>query len=97
MPTFIMLINYTEKGIREIGDSPERAKVFLEDARKAGVTIKDQYWTMGGYDGVAILEAADEKKVTSLLLTLGSAGNIRTQTLQAFSREEMAEILAGST
>ena len=61
-------------------------------AGRFGVTVKDIYWTVGSYDVVAILEGADEA-VTSALLSIGSLGNVRTQTLRAFSGDEMARIV----
>ncbi len=94
MATYIALIDYTPQGVRDIKDSPARAAAFAESAKKAGITVKDLYWTTGGHDGVLILEAPDDKSVFSLILSLGRAGNVRTMTMRAFGREEMQEILA---
>jgi len=51
------------------------------------------YWTLGHYDLVAIVEAPDDKAATAFALAVGAAGNVRTQTLRAFGREEMNGIL----
>jgi uncharacterized protein with GYD domain len=61
---------------------------------KAGATVKAIYWTLGNYDMVAITDVPDDATAMTLLLTTGSMGNIRTQTLKGFSAEEMAPILA---
>jgi len=93
MGTYITLIDYTEQGARTIAESPDRADAFVEAARASGVTVKDVYWTFGGHDGVLILEAPDDKSVSTLLLSLGRAGNVRTHTLRAYGRTEMKGIL----
>jgi uncharacterized protein with GYD domain len=94
MATFIALIDYTEQGVRSIQESPQRTTIFAEQAKQMGVTVKDLYWTYGGHDGVLILEAPDEQAASALLLSLVRAGNVKTQTLRAYDRAEMEEILA---
>jgi uncharacterized protein with GYD domain len=93
MATYIVLNNFTEQGIRTIKDTTNRADAVRDMAKKFGVTVKDIYWTLGSYDVVAIFEAPDESSITALTLAIGSAGNIRTQMLRAFNKEEMKGIL----
>jgi len=78
MATYIILANFTEQGIRNVKDSPTRADAFKDMARKAGVTVKEQYWTLGAHDIVAIVEAPDDIAVTALGLSTGALGNVRT-------------------
>ena len=93
MATYIMLANFTDQGIRNIKDSVTRAETFKEMAKGAGVTVKELYWTLGQYDIVALADAPDEMTVTALGLSLGKSGNVRTQTLRAFSAADMTTIL----
>ena len=93
MPTYIMLANFTEQGIRKVEASPKRADDFKSAAKKAGATVKDVFWTQGQYDVVAIVEAPDDVSMTALGLGLGKLGNVRTQTLRAFSAADMKNIL----
>jgi uncharacterized protein with GYD domain len=93
MATYIALLNFTEQGIREIKGTTKRADNFTKSAKKAGVTVRDIYWTVGGFDGVLILDAPDDATATAVLVGLGSAGNVRTQTLRAYNRQEMDGIL----
>jgi uncharacterized protein with GYD domain len=72
----------------------KRADAVRELAKKFGVTAKEIFWTLGRHDVVAIFEAPDDASMTALGLALGAAGNVRTETLRAFSREEMNGILA---
>jgi uncharacterized protein with GYD domain len=94
MATYIALTTFTDQGIRNVKDSTKRADAVKEAAKKFGVTAKDFYWTLGSYDLVVIFEAPDDASMTALGLAIGSAGNVRTQTLRAFSKDEMNKILA---
>jgi uncharacterized protein with GYD domain len=67
---------------------------FKAAAKKAGATVKDVFWTLGQYDVVAIVEAPDDVSMTALGLDTGRLGNVRTQTLRAFSAADMKNILA---
>ncbi len=93
MADYVVLIDYTDQGIRTIEGSAERAEVFRETAKKVGVEVKELYWTSGVHDGVLILEAPDDRAVSALMLSLVRAGNVRTQTLRAYGPSEMREIL----
>jgi len=93
MATFIVLLNFTDKGIRNVKESPDRYDNLRKLAEKLGVTFKDVYWTVGQYDIVVVLEGAD-KAVTTVLLTFGSLGYVRSQTLRGFSAEEMKDIVS---
>src|SRR6516225_3677978 len=84
--THIMLANFTDQGIRNIKDTAKRADAFKELAEFMGASVKDIYWTLGQYDVIALIEAPDEMTVTALELALGKSGNLRTQTLRAFSQ-----------
>jgi uncharacterized protein with GYD domain len=93
MATFITLLKFTDQGIRNIKDSPDRSDAVRSLAAKVGVTVKDVYWTVGHYDIVVIMEGSDEA-VTAALLKVGSLGNVRTETLRGFSADEMRRIIA---
>jgi uncharacterized protein with GYD domain len=93
MVTYVVLAKFTEQGIRNAKDSPKRADAFKEMAKTFGVTVKDIVWTQGQYDIVTIVEAPDESSAMSLNLSLGALGNVRTETLRAFSAAEMTKIV----
>jgi len=94
MAIYIVLINFTDQGIRNVKETTKRADAVREMAKKFGVNTKEFFWTLGNYDLVAIFEAPDDVSMTALGLSIGAAGNVRTQTLRAFSKEDMNEILA---
>ena len=92
MVTYIVLAKFTDQGIRNAKESPKRAEAFKQLAKTFGVTVKDIFWTQGRYDTVTIVEA-DESSAMSLSLSLGALGNIRTESLRAFSAADMAAIV----
>ncbi|MGH2721852.1 MAG: GYD domain-containing protein [Actinomycetota bacterium] len=94
MGTYITLIDWTDQGIRDYPDTVDRAAAFETLCGQHGAKVKDIYWCLGQHDIVAIIDAPDDETATALLLRTGSLGNIRTRTLRAFSRDEMAAIIA---
>ena len=94
MATYIALVNFTDQGIRHIRQTTERAKGLMNAAANLGIKIEDIYWTMGAFDAVFTAEAPDDETMTAFAASMGSLGNIRTQTLRAFSAQEMNQILA---
>jgi uncharacterized protein with GYD domain len=93
MVTYIVLVNFTDQGIRNVKDTPKRAKAWEEMAKTFGATVKGLFWTQGQYDVVTIVEAPDEASAMALTLSLGALGNVRTQTLRAFSAADMTGIV----
>ena len=93
MPMYITLVNWTDQGIRNVGDTVKRAKDFTAKIQKAKGSVKGVYWTMGRYDAVLIYEAPDDATSTALMISGGSLGNVRTETLRAFNEAEMQGIL----
>jgi uncharacterized protein with GYD domain len=94
MATYIALSNFTDQGIRNVKDSTKRADAVKDAAGKFGARLTQIYWTLGKHDLVAVIEAPDDASATAFALAIGTAGNVRTQTLRAFSKDEMSAILA---
>jgi uncharacterized protein with GYD domain len=93
MATYVSLMNFTDEGIRKIKDTPKRADAFKDMAKKCGTTVKDVFWILGEYDVVAIVEAPDDISMTALGLSSGALGNVRTQTLRAFTQGEIKTVV----
>jgi uncharacterized protein with GYD domain len=93
MPTYIALLNWTQQGISSVKDSPKRLDSGREAFKKLGVQIKDTYLTMGRYDLVCVVEAPDDESMARAMLTLGSQGNVQTETLKAFTEDQYRRIL----
>ncbi|MBI3002657.1 MAG: GYD domain-containing protein [candidate division NC10 bacterium] len=95
MASFVALTKFTEQGIKNVNQTTKRAEAFREAAKKMGVTVKEIYWTLGRYDVVSVFDAPDDETALRLMLSLGSLGNVRTETLRAFSVQEMGQVLKG--
>ncbi len=93
MPTYVTLVRFTDQGIRNIKDSPKRAKAFRALCEKLGGRVKDIYWTLGRYDIVTIVEVPDDVAMEALVYSLGSLGNVRTESLRAFTAQETSQAL----
>ena len=93
MACYIALLRFTEQGAKDLKQSTKRAHKFDKAAKKAGVKIEGQYWTMGAYDGVLIIRADSEKKALHMLTELAATGAVRTKTLQAFTDKEFDAIV----
>lgn len=93
MATYISTLKFTEKGISGIRESPKRAAAFKSAAKKLGVKVTGEYWTLGSFDGVIIFEAADDEAATVAMLALSSHGNVHTSTARAFTPAEMTGII----
>jgi uncharacterized protein with GYD domain len=94
MATYIALVTFTDQGARHIRQTTDRAKTLVKAAASLEIKIKDIYWTMGAYDAVFTAEASDDETMTAFAASMSSLGNIRTQTMRAFSEGEMTKILA---
>ena len=94
MATYIVLLNYTDQGIRNVKQSPKRRKAAIAAAEKLGINVRETYLTMGRYDMVLVADAASDDAVATWALSVGSLGNVRTQTMRAYPVDEMEKILA---
>jgi uncharacterized protein with GYD domain len=97
MATYIVLGQFTDQGIRSVKDTTKRGEAVKQTAKKFGATVKELYWTLGQYDVVTVVDAPDDASLTALMLTIGSMGNVKTQSLRAFGAEEMGKILGKMT
>ncbi len=94
MPTYVILGNWTDQGIRNVKETPKREDAFHELCEKVEARVKDVYRTMGRYDVVAIVDAPNDVAMNTVLYSLGSRGTIRTETLRAFTRQETEQVLS---
>src|SRR6516164_9008029 len=94
MATYISLVQFTDKGIQAARQTTKRVTDWSAKVQSKGVSIRQMYWTLGHYDQVCIFEAPDDETAASVLLAADMLGNIRTQTMRAFTAAEMEKILA---
>ncbi|HEU4987956.1 MAG TPA: GYD domain-containing protein [Rhizobiaceae bacterium] len=94
MTTYIMLVNWTEQGIRNVRESPKRLDMAKKQLAEMGGSFREFYLTMGDCDMVAICDAPDDAVAARFALQLGAGGNVRTRTLKAFPEAAYREIVA---
>jgi uncharacterized protein with GYD domain len=93
MNTYVALVSFTQQGLQNVHESPHRAAAFKGAAKKAGVKVRELYWTLGAYDGVIVFDARDDEAATSVMLALAALGNVHTRTLRAFNAAQFAAIV----
>src|SRR5882762_6479888 len=94
MPTYVSLVQFTDKGIQAAEETTQRVADWAAKVQSSGVSIKEMYWTLGQYDQVCIFDAPDNETAASVLLAADMLGNIRTRTMRAFTTSEMEKILS---
>jgi len=94
MFTYVGLVSFTDKGLQGVKDTTKRAAAAKEAGKKLGVNMREIFWTMGEYDLVCILEAEDEQALAAFNLALAMQGNVRSQSLRAYTAGEMDKILS---
>jgi uncharacterized protein with GYD domain len=93
MATFISTIKFTQKGLEAISESTKRAAAFKAAAKKMGVKVTGNYWTMGYFDGVIIFEAPDDETAAAATMHLSGEGYVHTTTARAFEANEMGNVV----
>lgn len=89
MPTYVMLTNLTPEGVQTLKNNPNRVQEVNKEVEQLGVTVKDQWATLGPYDFITIIEAPDDKTMAKVSIELGSRGTMSSQTLAAMPAEEL--------
>jgi uncharacterized protein with GYD domain len=93
MPSYVTLFNWTEQGVRNFKDTVDRFEAAQHQLESLGVRFTEIRWTLGSYDIVGLVEAPDDESLAAGMLAVAGAGNIRTTTLRAFSRDEMRGVV----
>jgi len=94
MPTYVMLNNFTQQGIQKIKDGPKRVDAARKTFRNMGGEIKAFYALSGQYDTLVLVEAPDDETMARISLAIGALGNIRTQTMRAYTEKEYKKLIA---
>ena len=93
MPTYVVLYKFTDQGARDIKSTIQRASESRAENERRGFKVLGLYWTQGQYDMAAVVEAPDEQAMAAGLFNIASAGNVRSETLRAFTAEEMETVV----
>jgi uncharacterized protein with GYD domain len=94
MPTFISFVNWTDQGIKNVKDAPNRLEAARAALKGLGGEVKDVYVTNGQYDMVVIADAPDGDAMATFALAVGAQGNVRTETVRGFTEGEFQKIVS---
>jgi len=95
MATYVTLVRFTDQGIRNVKEAAERIAAAEKLFAQAGARMTEIYLAMGRYDYVVVMEAPDDEAATKAALAVSSLGNVRTETLRAYTRPEIGKIIGG--
>lgn len=95
MSVYISLLRFTQQGIKNIKQGPDRLDAARDAFKAAGADVKDFYLVMGQYDAIAVSEAPDDETMAKLALATGAQGNVQTETLRAFTEDEYRKLVSG--
>jgi uncharacterized protein with GYD domain len=93
MTTYILLLNWTDQGARNLRESPKRLDAAKKSLQDMGGAIRDFYLTMGESDMVAVCEAPDDAVMARFCLTLSRTGDVRSRTMKAFPEQAYRELI----
>ena len=96
MPTFVIVLDFTDRGRKDLAQTIDRAEAFTESARARGAKVIGQYWTTGPHDGLLLLEAPDGDVAAGLAFKLGAGGAVRAHLSRAFDRTEIDAVDLGA-
>lgn len=94
MPNYVVLYRFTREGRKNVKETVRRAAEIRKQNEARGFKVLGHYWTQGRYDLVAIVDAPSEETMVAGLFGIAEAGNVSSETLRAFTAEEMQQILA---
>jgi len=93
MPMFVTLYKFTDQGIRNVKDSPNRLDTAIKAADAVGIKVLGAYYTLGEYDLVVVSESTNEEVAVAHTLAVNSLGNVRSVTMRAYTPADFAEIV----
>lgn len=93
MAKYVILVNWTDQGVKTAADTVSRSDQVREMGASLGATIETILWTMGRYDIVVVAEAPDNAAAARFAAKVSALGNVRTETLPAFTADEVAKIV----
>jgi len=93
LSTYVVLYRFTEQGAKDIKGTVHRASEARAENERRGFKIQGLYWTQGRYDLVAVVDAPDEQTMLAGLFNIAGAGNVKSETLRAFTADEMQAVL----
>ena len=94
MPTYVMLSTLTEQGIQTLRSNPDRLREVNKDVEELGARVMHQWFVLGPYDFVSIVEAPDAKTVAKVALSLGARGSTDLQSFELIEVDDLVSLMS---
>jgi uncharacterized protein with GYD domain len=94
MPSYVVLYRFTEQGRKNVKETVKRAAEVRKQNEARGFKVLGHYWTQGRYDLVAVVDAPSDEAMVAGLFSIAEAGNVASETMRAYTAEEMQRLLA---
>lgn len=94
MPHYVLLVNFTDDGLRRVTEMPTRAQPIQQQLLQLGIRVHSQFFTLGQYDLVMVVEAPSQEAVLKLSLSQAVQGYARAETLPAFTFSEFNRVVS---
>jgi uncharacterized protein with GYD domain len=92
--TFLLLSTLSPQGLQTLATTPERLLEVNREVEAIGGRVVRQWFLLGAYDFLSVVEAPDERTISRLAVELASRGSATFQTLAAIPIDEFIAALA---
>ena len=93
MPTYILLSTLSSQGVQTLKSNPDRLREVNSDVEELGAKVLHQWATLGEFDFVSIVEAADERAIARISVALAARGSTKVRTLPALTIDDFLAAL----
>jgi uncharacterized protein with GYD domain len=93
MPTYITLSRFEGDTRRDAANLPAKLEEFANVLAAEGITVTNQWLTLGHYEHVALLEADGPEKIVATLGKAASVVETQTDVLGGFSLADAKAML----
>ena len=94
MPKYLMLSSLSEQGLQTLRANPDRVREVNKDVEEMGARVLHQWFVLGPYDFVNIIEAPDAATIARLSVALGARGSVHTQSYEMLEVDELLNLLS---
>jgi uncharacterized protein with GYD domain len=95
MPKYLMLSTLSEQGLQTLRANPERVREVNKDVEEMGAQVVHQWFVLGPYDFVNIVEAPDAATIARVSVALGARGSVHTQSYEMLEVDDLLNLLSG--
>ena len=95
MPKYVMLSTLTPKGSQTLQANPDRLKEVNRDVEELGAKVLHQWFVLGFYDFINIVEAPDAKTIARVGIAISARGSAHLESYEAIEVDELITLLGG--